>query len=125
MSSSAALTLQLKHSPSRIHRWPSATSAIIVNDSSECFDKTSEKQPERLTEKMLLFSAVCRQCCVRRSKCCPLCCMKDTACGSVLGISKASKAMLFIYVYMYICVYVCVYIYIYIYILGVGIDYFF
>ncbi len=99
MSSSAALTLQLKHSPSHIHRWPSAIRTIIVNDSSECFDKTdtSEKQQERLTEKMLLFSAVCSLCCVRMSKCCPLRCMKDTTCGSSLSISKASKAMQFIY----------------------------
>lgn len=92
MSPSPALTLQLKRPPSPIHQWPSATKTIILYDSSECFDKmdTSEKQQNRIAEKMLLFSAVCSLCCVRMSKCCPLGCMKDT---SSLGMSKASKAM--------------------------------
>lgn len=95
MSPSPALTLQLKRPPSHIHQWPSATTTIIVNDSSECFDKTdtSEKQQK----EMLLFSAVCSLCCVRMSKCCPLRRMKGTVCGSSLGTSKARKAIKCVY----------------------------
>lgn len=94
MSPSPALTLQLKHPPSPIHQWPSATKTIIVNDSSECFDKTdtSEKQQKRIADKCCYFLQ-CAVCAVRMSKCCPLRCMKDMVCGSSLGMSKASKAM--------------------------------
>lgn len=57
----------LQRPPSHIHRWPGATTTIIVNDSRECFDKTwaFRKQQERTGEKTLLFSAAWSLCCVR------------------------------------------------------------
>lgn len=57
----------IKRPPSHIHRWPGATTTIIVNDSRECFDKTwaFRKQQERTGEKTLLFSAAWSLCCVR------------------------------------------------------------